>query len=72
MMNEMNYRYNNPGQGVAVDKSLAEAFVSKARTSEQIESFGMWASMSKEAKELAPILQVVQTVSLEQTKQATM
>lgn len=71
MMNEMNYRYNNPNQGVAVDKSLAQAFVSKTRTPEQIERFGMWASMSKEAKELGSILQAVQVMGMEQTKQAT-
>ena len=41
MMNEMNYRYNNPGQGVSVDKSLVEAFVSKERTPEQVEKFGL-------------------------------
>lgn len=70
MMNEMNYRYNNPTQEIAVDKSLAQAFVSKPRTSEQIERFGIWASMSKEKKEMEPILQNVQTVSLEQEKQA--
>lgn len=70
MMNEMNYRYNNPGQGISVDKSLAQAFVSKERTSTQMEQFGMWASMSKEVKEIGPILQAVQIVELEQTKQA--
>lgn len=71
MMNEMNYRYNNPNQGVAVDKSLAQAFVSKPRTPEQVERFGMWASMSKEAREIGQILQTVQIISMEQTKQAT-
>ena len=71
MMNEMNYRYNNPNQGIAVDKALAQAFVSKPRTPEQIERFGMWASMSKEVKELTPILQAVQVMAMEQSKQAT-
>lgn len=69
MMNEMNYRYNNPNQNIPVDKSLAEAFVSKPRTKEQVERFGMWVSMSKEAKVIGPILQAVQV--MEQTKQAT-
>lgn len=72
MMDEMNYRYNNPGQNVSVDKNIAQAFISKERTPEQIQSFGMWVSMSKEIKEIEPILQMVQTVQLEQQKQATM
>jgi len=72
MMDEMNYRYNNPGQNVSVDKNIAQAFISKERTPEQIQSFGMWVSMSKEIKEIEPILQMVQTVKLEQQKQATM
>ena len=71
MMNEMNYRYNNPKQAIAVDKSLAQAFISKPRTIQQIEQFGMWASMSKEARDLEPILQTVQIVNLEQEKKVT-
>jgi len=71
MMNEMNYRYNNPGQGVSVDKSLVEAFVSKERTPEQVEKFGLWASMSKEANVIMPILQSVQVMAMEESKQAT-
>lgn len=71
MMNEMNYRYNNSNQNIMVDASLAKAFVSKPRTRDQIERFGMWASMSKEANQIAPILQSVQVVELEQVKQAT-
>ena len=71
MMNEMNYRYNNPTQNIPVDKSLAEAFVSKPRTPEQIERFGIWVSMSKEVNVLVPILQTVQTMQFEAVKQAT-
>ena len=69
MMNEMNYRYNNPNQNIPVDKSLAEAFISKPRTNEQIERFSMWASMSKEAREIEPILANVQSIEMEQSKQ---
>ena len=69
MMNEMNYRYNNPGQAISVDKNLAQAFISKERTPEAVAQFKNWASMSKEAKEIEPLLQMVQVVSLEQINQ---
>lgn len=71
MIKEMNYRYNNPNQGIAVDSKIAMAFVSKERTPAQIETFKMWASMSKDAKAIEPILQAVQIMGLEQQKQAT-
>lgn len=71
MMSEMNYRYNNPKQGVMVDSKIAAAFVSKERTKEQVEAFKIWASMSKEEKTLDQILQNVQVMGLEQVKQAT-
>lgn len=69
MMNEMNYRYNNSSQNISVDTSLAKAFVSKPRTQQQIESFGLWASMSKEAKEIGPIFNTVRVMELESIKQ---
>lgn len=71
MIKEMNYRYNNPSQGIAVDSKIAVAFASKERTATQLETFRMWASMSKDAKEIEPILQAVQVIGLEQQKQAT-
>ena len=46
-MNEMNYRFNNPSVAILVDTKIAEAFISKPRTSEQIENFRLYASMSK-------------------------
>lgn len=69
MMNEMNYRYNNPNVNVTVDQKLAVAFASKERTKEQIERFGLWASMSKEAKAMGPILQNVAVLENERVKQ---
>lgn len=71
MMEVMNYDYNNPGK-VSAHVLLAQAFISKERTPEQIERFKMWASMSKRAKEIEPILQMVQVKLVEQVKQASM
>lgn len=68
MMNEMNYRYNNPTANVNVDQKLAVAFASKERTSEQIERFGLWASMSKEVKMIEPILQNVEVLQTGKVK----
>ena len=70
MMNEMNYRLNNPTSSISVDKSLAQVFVSKPRTLEQIQSFSNWASMSKDAMEISQILQNVQVLQTEKVKQA--
>ena len=69
MMNEMNYRYNNKEMVIPVDTKIAVAFASKERTPEQIERFCMWASMSKEAKALEPILQNVAVLMPEKAKQ---
>lgn len=55
-MNEMNYRFNNPSVAVLVDTKIAEAFISKPRTSEQIENFRLYASMSKESANIEKIL----------------
>ena len=70
MMNEMNYRLNNPTSSISVDKSLAQVFVSMPRTPEQIERFSNWASMSKDAMEISQILQNVQVLQTEKVKQA--
>lgn len=58
-MNEMNYRYNNPTVPMKVDTKLAECFVKKERTKEQIERFTLYASMSKEYPLMQQILQNV-------------
>lgn len=63
-MNEMNYRYNNPNANISVDEKITAAFLSKPRTSRQIEDFGLWASMSSEAKKLAALL-----LQMSQTKE---
>lgn len=70
MMNEMNYRYNNKNTFIPVDLKLAEAFVSKERTPEQIERFSMWADMSKEANVIKPVLGNVVVLQTEKVKQA--
>lgn len=72
MMNKMNYQYNNPNINLHVDLEIAKAFAASPRTSVQVENFGIWASMSKDAKEIENILQNVQIVDLIQEKQATM
>lgn len=71
MMEVMNYDYNNPGK-VSAHVLLAQAFISKERTPEQIERFKRLGSMSPNAMEIATILQNVQVKALEQVKQATM
>lgn len=70
-MNNMNYQYNNPSVNRHVDLEIAKAFASKPRTSRQVENFGIWAMMSRDAKEIENILQTVQVVDLIQEKQAT-
>ena len=56
-MNEMNYRYNYPDTSLSVDAKIAECFVNKERTKEQIERFMLFASMSKEKDKINQILQ---------------
>ena len=75
-MSEMNFNYNtSQKQGVEgktvpllpVDRRITEAFLSKARTPKQIEAFHIWASMSREAPVILPMLQAVQVLQVEQT-----
>lgn len=66
-MNEMNYRYNNPTIPIQVDTKLAECFVKKERTPEQVERFTLYASMSKEYPMMQQILQNVVVRQMEDT-----
>ncbi len=46
IMEMMNYRFENPNENVLVDTKIAEKFISRDR--DNIDSFALWASMSKE------------------------
>ena len=54
----LNYRHDNsnPTAEIAVDTKITERFVSRPRSKEAIESFGLWLSMCKEVKTAMPIL----------------
>lgn len=66
-MNEMNYRFNNPGVPIEVDTKIAECFARKPRTKENIERFQLYASMSKEYSKIEQILTNVAVHELEET-----
>ena len=74
VIDAMNYNYNsrlnNPnGRLFPVDSKITECFVSRPRTKEQIEQFGLWASCSEE-KSLNQMLENVEV--LENTHAKTM
>lgn len=48
LIDEMNYRYNNPEMALSPDEKIVTAFLSKERDKEVMEQFTLWASMSKE------------------------
>lgn len=68
-MNEMNYRFNNPGVSIDVDTKIAECFIKKPRTEEEIERFKLYASMSKEYSKIEKILEniIVKKFEVENT-----
>lgn len=48
LIEEMNYRYNNPTIALAPDEKVVTAFLSRERERHVIEQFSLWASMSRE------------------------
>lgn len=64
IMEAMNYRYNNPDSELDVDMYIAEKFIQKERTNDQIEDFTLWASMSKEYAKIQQLLQKKDEISL--------
>ncbi len=54
LMEMMNYRFENPKEKINVDKKIAEKFIERDR--DNIEMFELWASVSKESNEIAPII----------------
>ena len=50
----MNYRFENPEAEVAVDTKITDKYTSGNR--ENVEFFELWASMSKEAEKILPVI----------------
>ena len=48
IIDSMNYRYNNPTINLSIDRKIVEKFLEQHRERNVIESFTLWASMSKE------------------------
>lgn len=48
LIDEMNYRYNNPETTLTPDEKIVQAFLERERERNVIEQFALWASMSKE------------------------
>ena len=48
IIESMNYRYNNPTVNLSVDRKVVDKFLEQHRERYVIESFTLWASMSKE------------------------
>ena len=48
----LNYRYSNPNYNVEIDSRFAKSFFSTARTEEEVNSFMLWSSCSREAEKI--------------------
>ena len=48
VVDEMNYRYNNPTIALTVDEQIVALFLQQERERNVIEQFALWTSMSKE------------------------
>ena len=48
IINEMNYRYNNPSINLTPDEKIVSLFFQQERDKSVTEQFALWASMSKE------------------------
>lgn len=57
LIENMNYRYNNPDISLQVDSKIVEAFINKARSKDDLEAMQLWASLSNEAPVLEPMLE---------------
>lgn len=48
LIDEMNYRYNNPTVSLTIDEKIVQKFLEKYRERNVKEQFSLWASMSNE------------------------
>lgn len=48
LIEEMNYRYNNPTVSLSIDEKVVRKFLEQYRERHVREQFALWASMSKE------------------------
>ena len=48
LIDDMNYRYNNPTTNIKVDEEIVRKFLERYRERFVIEQMELWASMSKE------------------------
>lgn len=48
LIDDMNYRYNNPTTNIKVDEEIVRKFLERHRERFVIEQMELWASMSKE------------------------
>ena len=70
LIDEMNYRYENPTVVLSIDEKIVQKFLERHRERFVIEQFTLWASMSKENVDhkLENMIQEAQLVN-EETKQ---